>query len=210
MSTSRSNCSVIELLPSVLIEVICARPGISPNWRSSGWYGGGDDLRAGAGKRGRDLDGGKSTCGSGATGRRKRPPHRVTSRPAISSEVPIGCLMNQAETDVPREKTGASAIAVIASAGGSAATTRVPGARRYWPRVTTRVPVASPRSMTAIPSAIGPVATGTAETVASGATMKTKTPSGPRWMASAGTVSASFSVASLTCRSTNWPGQSRS
>jgi len=32
----RSNCTVIELLPSVLDEVICVTPGICANWRSSG------------------------------------------------------------------------------------------------------------------------------------------------------------------------------
>ncbi len=32
----RSNCSVITLLVDELVDVICLRPGIWPNWRSSG------------------------------------------------------------------------------------------------------------------------------------------------------------------------------
>ena len=35
MLRSRSNCSVIWLVPSELCEVIVTRPGIWPNWRSS-------------------------------------------------------------------------------------------------------------------------------------------------------------------------------
>jgi hypothetical protein len=31
-----SNCSVMELWPSELLEVICVMPGISDSWRSSG------------------------------------------------------------------------------------------------------------------------------------------------------------------------------
>jgi hypothetical protein len=35
-SISRSNCSVITEAPPELVEDICFRPGICPNWRSSG------------------------------------------------------------------------------------------------------------------------------------------------------------------------------
>jgi len=34
--TSRVNCKVTMELPDELVLVICVRPGIWPNWRSSG------------------------------------------------------------------------------------------------------------------------------------------------------------------------------
>jgi hypothetical protein len=33
---SRLNCSTITALPLELVDVICFRPGICPNWRSNG------------------------------------------------------------------------------------------------------------------------------------------------------------------------------
>ena len=36
MSSDRSNCSVTTELPNELVDVICFRPGICPNCRSSG------------------------------------------------------------------------------------------------------------------------------------------------------------------------------
>ena len=34
--TARSNCSVITEAPPELVDSICFRPGVWPNWRSSG------------------------------------------------------------------------------------------------------------------------------------------------------------------------------
>ena len=36
MLNARSNCSVMIEMPAALVDVICCRPGIWPNWRSSG------------------------------------------------------------------------------------------------------------------------------------------------------------------------------
>ncbi len=36
MSRSKSNCSVIPVLPNWLVDVICVTPAIRPNWRSRG------------------------------------------------------------------------------------------------------------------------------------------------------------------------------
>jgi hypothetical protein len=36
MLSARSNCNVMTELPNELVEVICLRPGIWPNCRSSG------------------------------------------------------------------------------------------------------------------------------------------------------------------------------
>jgi len=70
MLRARSNCTVIALLPSALLDVICVTPGICPNCRSSGWVT--EDamisgLAPGSCVVTRIV--GKSTCGSGATGR---------------------------------------------------------------------------------------------------------------------------------------------
>ena len=66
----RSNCSVMLVEPSVLEEVISFSPAMRPNWRSSG-VATEDAIVSGLapGKRGDTEIDGKSTCGSGATGR---------------------------------------------------------------------------------------------------------------------------------------------
>ena len=64
-----SNCSVIEVEPSVLVEVICVTPAIWPNCRSSGCATVAAMVSGLApGSDAEPLMVGKSTCGSGATG----------------------------------------------------------------------------------------------------------------------------------------------
>ena len=69
MLRSRSNCRVIVLVPSTLIEVICARPLIWLNCVSSGCATL-DAMVSGLapGYCAVTVMVGKSTCGSGATG----------------------------------------------------------------------------------------------------------------------------------------------
>ena len=69
----RSNCSTIWVEPSVDVEVICATPAIWPNWRSSG-EATEEAITSGLAPESWAVTWmvGKSTCGSGATGRRKK------------------------------------------------------------------------------------------------------------------------------------------
>ena len=69
MLRERSNWSVIEVLPSVLVEVICVMPETWPNCRSSGAAT--EDAIVSGLAPGSVADTwivGKSTCGSEATG----------------------------------------------------------------------------------------------------------------------------------------------
>src|SRR5215472_2076943 len=71
ISRERSNCSVMLVEPSWLVEVIWLTPAIRPNWRSSGVAT--DDAMVSGLAPGRPaftLITGYSTCGIGATGRR--------------------------------------------------------------------------------------------------------------------------------------------
>src|ERR1700676_2365884 len=66
----RSNCTVIEVAPRALNEVIWATPAIWPTWRSNGAAT--EDAMISALAPGRvavTTTVGKSTCGRGATGR---------------------------------------------------------------------------------------------------------------------------------------------
>ena len=94
----RSNCSVIEVEPSVLIEVIWVMPEICPNRRSSG------DATVDAMVSGLAPAScadtwmvGKSTCGSGATGSSGNATMPTSASAAISSEVAIGRRMKGSE-----------------------------------------------------------------------------------------------------------------
>jgi hypothetical protein len=65
----RSNWTVMALLPSVLLDVICVTPGIWPIWRSSGWVT--DEAMVSGLAPGSCAETwmvGNSTCGRGATG----------------------------------------------------------------------------------------------------------------------------------------------
>ena len=69
MFRSKSNCSVIEVEPSALDEVISFTPAMWPNCRSSG-AATDDAMISGLapGSEAPTLMVGKSTCGRGATG----------------------------------------------------------------------------------------------------------------------------------------------
>ena len=70
MLRSRSNCTTTVVVPSPLEDVVCDTPGICANWRSSGWAT--DDAMVAAlapGSWAETWMVGKSTFGSGATGR---------------------------------------------------------------------------------------------------------------------------------------------
>ena len=98
MLRSRSNCSVICVLPSMLVEVICDRPGISANWYSRGVA---TEVAIVSGLApGRFVvttSVGKSTCGSGATGNNGQATIPSSRMPPMSSEVAIGRRTNGAE-----------------------------------------------------------------------------------------------------------------
>ena len=67
---SRSNCTVICVLPSALVEVSCVTPAICENWRSSGCATVAAMVSGLApGSEAETWMVGKSTRGSGATGR---------------------------------------------------------------------------------------------------------------------------------------------
>jgi hypothetical protein len=65
----RSNCTVIEVTPSALVEVSCVTPEICENWRSSG-VATDDAMVCGLapGRLAETAMVGKSTWGSGAIG----------------------------------------------------------------------------------------------------------------------------------------------
>ena len=94
----RSNCSVICVEPCELLEVICDRPEMSENWRSSGWA----TLEAmvsglAPGRLAETWMVGKSTCGSGATGNSGNAAAPIKKSASASSVVPMGRLMKAAE-----------------------------------------------------------------------------------------------------------------
>src|SRR5262249_6749994 len=98
MLRSRSNCSVIEVEPSVLVDVIWVTPEICPNRRSSGC------ATVAAMTSGLAPGNcactemvGKSTCGSGATGSSGNATSPTIASAAISSEVAIGRRMKGSE-----------------------------------------------------------------------------------------------------------------
>src|SRR5271170_7816697 len=98
MSRFKSNCSVIELEPSVLDEVISFTPAMWPSCRSSGAAT--DDAMISGLAPGSDapmLMVGKSTCGNGATGNCKYATAPASAIAVVSSAVPTGRRMNGAE-----------------------------------------------------------------------------------------------------------------
>src|SRR5271170_7038393 len=117
----RSNCSVIEVVPSELEEVISVTAAMRPNWRSSGVA----TLVAivsglAPGRLAPTEIVGKSTCGSGETGRNflARRPDSATA--IVSSVVPTGRLMKGVE----RLTTPPAAPALRDQPGPIAATVR--------------------------------------------------------------------------------------
>ena len=94
----RSNCIVMLVEPSWLVEVIWLTPAMRPNWRSSG-VATDDAIVSGLapGKPAFTLITGYSTCGIGATGRRKYARMPAINRPIASNDVATGRRINGAE-----------------------------------------------------------------------------------------------------------------
>src|SRR5260370_813391 len=98
MSRFKSNCSVIPVEPSPLDDVICVTPAMRPNWRSSG-VATAEAMVSGLapGRFAPTEMVGKSTCGNGATGKKRnatRPERRIAN---VISEVATGRRMNGTE-----------------------------------------------------------------------------------------------------------------
>src|ERR1035441_721334 len=98
MSRLKSNCSVIDVLPSPLDEVISVTPAMWLNWRSNG-AAIEDAVIAGLapGKLPETEIVGKSTCGKGETGRTLNAMAPTSVMPAVSSVVATGRRMKGAE-----------------------------------------------------------------------------------------------------------------
>ena len=94
----RSNCRVIDELPSELDEVISVIPAMCPSCRSSGVATEAAIIAALApGRLARILIVGKSTCGSGATGSTMKPIAPAIATAIVSSVVPTGRRMKVQE-----------------------------------------------------------------------------------------------------------------
>ena len=102
MSRLRSNCSTTLVEPRLLVEVISVTPAMRPNWRSSGAA---TEVAIVSGLApGSDAWTemvGKSTWGSGDTGRRRKASIPDSASPIVSSVVAIGRRMKTAETFMP-------------------------------------------------------------------------------------------------------------
>src|SRR6202790_3210166 len=98
MSRLRSNCRVTLVEPRPLEEVIWVTPAMRPNWRSRG-VATAEAMVSGLapGRLAPTLMVGKSTCGSGATGRKRKAtaPERKIAR--VIKEVATGRRMNGVE-----------------------------------------------------------------------------------------------------------------
>ncbi len=91
MSRDRSNCSVIDVEPSELDDVISVTPAIRPNWRSSGVATVDAMISALApGSEAETMIVGKSTWGSGDTGSTSNPTRPTMISPAVSKVVATG------------------------------------------------------------------------------------------------------------------------
>ncbi len=146
-----SNCKVIEVEPSVLVEVICVTPAIWPNWRSSGAATVAAIVSGLApGNCAETEMVGKSTCGSGATGSSGNVTMPISASAADSSAVAIGRRMKGSEM-LMRHRPQRRALRGCRFS----ASTRVPACRRYCPLTTTFSPAASPRvTITVSPSTV--------------------------------------------------------
>ena len=98
MSRDRSNWMVMLVVPRLLDEVISVTPAMWPNWRSSGVAT--EDAMISALPPGRPaltLMVGKSTCGSGETGRKLKAIAPAMAMAIVSSVVATGRKMNGRE-----------------------------------------------------------------------------------------------------------------
>ena len=96
ISRLRSNCSTIELLPSVLVALISLTPGMVSNCLTSGVV---TDVAMVCGEA-PDSDEetlivGKSTFGRAATGSRRKPASPASTRPMARSVVATGRLIQK-------------------------------------------------------------------------------------------------------------------
>src|ERR1039458_111283 len=94
----KSNCMVIEVLPSELDDVISVTPAMWLNWRSKG-VAMEDAMISGLppGKPDETEIVGKSTCGKGETGRTLKARAPTGVMPAVSRVVATGRRMKGAE-----------------------------------------------------------------------------------------------------------------
>src|SRR6185369_13131325 len=98
MSRLRSNCNVIEMVPSALEEIISARPAMWPNWRSRGAAT--DDAMISAlapGRLAATAMVGKSTCGSDETESTVKATAPAMATATVSSVVATGRRMKGAD-----------------------------------------------------------------------------------------------------------------
>src|SRR5215472_3786336 len=98
MSRLRSNCSVTPVLPRPLEEVICVTPAIRPNWRSRGVATEEAIVSGLAPGRPEPTEiVGKSTCGRGATGKKRNATTPESRIAAVINDVATGRRMKGAE-----------------------------------------------------------------------------------------------------------------
>ena len=172
MLRSRSNCRVICVCPCTLTEVICATPGICANCRSSGCATV-EAIVSGLapGYLPTTLMVGKSTRGSGATGRNGKAAKPTSTSAAVSSEVAMGRRMKGVEM-LMAASLPCPQLPVFGATGAasSRAATLVPACRRDWPAMTTVAPSVSPSAMTALPLSSRDTVTGWTATLLSGFT----------------------------------------
>ena len=98
ISRLRSNCSVMPVEPRPLEEVIWVTPAMRPNWRSRG-VATAEAMVSGLapGRPAPTEMVGKSTCGSGATGRNRKATTPDRRMAKVISEVATGRRMKGAE-----------------------------------------------------------------------------------------------------------------
>src|ERR1700681_241295 len=98
MSRFKSNCSVSPVEPRQLEEVICVTPAMRPNWRSSG-VATAEAIVSGLapGRPAPTEIVGKSTCGSGATGKNRKATTPEKRMAKVISDVATGRRMKGAE-----------------------------------------------------------------------------------------------------------------
>src|ERR1700677_2555415 len=98
----RSNCNVREVPPNTLVELISFTPAMRPNWRSSG-VATEDAIVSGLapGRLAFTEMAGKSTCGSGATGKKPYATAPEIPNATVNSVVATGLSMNGFDRLIP-------------------------------------------------------------------------------------------------------------
>src|SRR5262245_56550631 len=110
MSRARSNWSVIPAAPRKLTDVISVTPAMRPNWRSSG-VATAEAMVSGLapGRPAKTVIVGKSTCGSGATGRTRNAITPAMTSAIVMRVVPTGRRTNGVERLTARSPAGRGA-----------------------------------------------------------------------------------------------------